>query len=662
MTHFDTKFLPFNKLSESQLDLLLDASLADAITTLDKVEEDTQISWSCLQESLYLKLYNLSQIWVIANHLQSVNDSPELRKLQEKYQNNISEFYVRLGQSKKLYKILKHIKANESEHLNQEAIKIIDNAFRDFKLSGIELEINKQTEFKNIQNKLTGLSTKFEQNVLDATDNYSKIVDSKDLKGVPEDLLSQYNIDDNKYKITLHIPSYLPIMEYCENRTLREELYHQYVTRASEFNGGNFDNSKNICEILNLRHQKAQLLGFNDYTELSLFTKMATDAHEVLEFLYNLAEKSKEQAKKELEELQTFAKTNCGIDALEPWDIPFVSEKLQQYKYSYSNWELKQYFQLEKVLDGLFKLIFELYQVDFKDRSDIPSWHPDTKVYELIKDNNSIGLIYLDLFARTGKQSGAWMNSMQDRFVSSNVTKEPQATIICNFTPPNIEDTTLLTFNEVQTLFHEMGHSLHHLLTMINHFNISGINGVEWDAVELPSQFMEYFAWDKKILNNISSHTKTGLAIPDELYQKLLNSRYYQSGLAMLRQIEFAILDIKLHQANISSSQDYLDLTNEIRNQIAVIPQMVYNRFLNNFGHIFAGGYASGYYSYKWAEVLATDIFSVFENQASYSTLGNKFYNTILSQGGLKPMLDNFITFMGRKPQINALLKNSGIN
>ena len=662
MTNFDGQFLHFDKLCSSQLDKLLEANLTVAVDTLDQVESEIQISWNSLQDSLYLKLYNLSQIWVITNHLQSVNDSPELRKLKEKYQNKISEFYVRLGQSKKLYSILKYIKANESEHLDQEAIRIINNEFRDFKLSGIELDANKQTEFKNIQNKLTDLITKFEQNVMDATDSYSKTVDLEYLKGVPEDLLAQYKINNNKYKITLHIPSYLPIMEYCENRVLREELYHQYVTRASEFNGGNFNNSQNICEILNLRHQKAQLLGFNDYTELSLFTKMAKDASEVLDFLYNLSEKSKEQAIKEFEELKDFAKINYGIDSLEPWDIPFISEKLQQYKYSYSNWELKQYFQLDKILDGLFKLIYELYQVEFKIRSDIPSWHPDTKVYELSKDNKSIGLIYLDLFARNGKQSGAWMNSMQDRFVSTSITKAPQATIICNFAPPTSDGIALLTFDEVQTLFHEMGHSLHHLLTTINHFNISGINGVEWDAVELPSQFMEYFAWDRKILNNISSHTKTGLSIPDELYQKLINARYYQSGLAMLRQIEFAVLDIKLHQANISSSQDYLELTNKIRSQIAVIPQVGYNRFLNSFGHIFAGGYASGYYSYKWAELLATDIFSVFENKASYSILGNKFYNTILSQGGLNPMLDNFIAFMGREPEIDALLKNSGIH
>ena len=497
---------------------------------------------------------------------------------------------------------------------------------------------------------------------MDATDKYSKITGIEDLKGVPEDLLPQYKIGDNQYKITLHAPSYVPIMEHCENRSLREELYYQYVTRGSEFNGGLCDNSQNICDILDLRHQKAQLLGFNDYTELSLSTKMATNASEVLDFLYNLSKKSKDQAKRELEELKTFAKTNYGIDNLEPWDIPFVTEKLQQYKYSYSNWELKQYLPLDKVLDGLFKLVYELYKVEFKARTDIPSWHIDTKIYELTKNNNSIGLIYLDLFARSGKQSGAWMNSMQDRFVSSSTNKNPQATIICNFTPPNMEGITLLTFDEVQTLFHEMGHSLHHLLTTINHFSISGINGVEWDAVELPSQFMEYFAWDRNILNNISSHIKTGISIPDELYQKLINARHYQSGLAMLNQIEFSVLDIKLHQSTISSCQDYLDLTTEIRSQIAVIPQVWYNRFLNSFGHIFAGGYASGYYSYKWAEVLATDIFSVFESEPCYTTLGNKFYNTILSQGGLKPMLDNFIAFMGREPQIDALLKNSGIN
>ena len=654
-------FIPFGSFSTSELENTLKLHLDDAISALDYIEKLEYVSWNTLQETLYLKLYLLSQIWVITNHLQSVNDSQELRTLQENYQTKISEFYVRLGQSKRLYNHIKFIKDTESDQLNFEDKKIIDNEFRDFKLSGIELEQSKQTEFKEIQTKLSNLATKFEQNIMDATDGYQKIVTLDDLKGVPPDLIAQYKQEDGTYKITLHAPSYLPIMEYADNRELRQELHHQYVTRASKFNSKLWDNSQNICDILDLRNQKAKLLGFKDYTELSLFTKMANTPQEVLGFLYNLSDKSKHQAEQDLLELQIFAKANYGIDNLEVWDIPFVSEKLQQHKYSYSNWELKQYFPLGRVLSGLFKLIYELYSVEFKLRTDIPAWNSDMQVYELIKNQNSIGLIYLDLFARTGKQSGAWMNSMQDRFVSDKVTKQPHAAIMCNFTPLDKDGISLLTFDEVQTLFHEMGHSLHHLLTSINHFNISGINGVEWDAVELPSQFMEYFAWNRQILNNISSHIKTGLSISDELYQKLIKARYYHSGLAMLRQVEFAILDIKLHQTKITNPNDYLNLTNEVRNEVSVIKQQPYNRFLNSFSHIFAGGYASGYYSYKWAEVLATDIFSKFENAQSYTDLGSKFHNTILSKGGLSPMLDNFVEFMGREPEIDALLKYSGI-
>jgi oligopeptidase A len=656
------EFVPFGKLTTSDIEDALNKALDNAIDSLDNIENLEQVSWQELQQSLYLALYKLSQIWVIANHLQSVNDTSELRELQQKYQSKISEFYVRLGQSKKLYQHLNHIKIHEWEQLNQEDKKIIENEFRDFRLSGIELNPNQQEQFKTIQKRLAELSTKFEQNLLDSTDSYSKLVTLAELKGIPEDLLAQYKADtpDNLYKITLHIPSYLPIMEYCENRELRKELHYQYATRASELHNSKWDNSQNICEILKLRQQKAHLLGFKDYTELSLFTKMADSADEVLNFLYQLADKSKHQAYQDLDELKTFAKTNCGIDNLEVWDIAFVSDKLQQYKYSYSNWELKQYFPLNRVLDGLFNLIHELYQVDLKLNKNIPLWNKDMLAYDIIKENTNIGTLYMDLFARTGKQSGAWMNSLQDKFALIN--NKPHAGIMCNFTPPTKDRVALLTFDEVQTLFHEMGHSLHHLLTNINHFSIAGINGVEWDAVELPSQFMEYFAWDRQILRNISSHVKTGESISDELYQKLIKARYYQSGLTILRQIEFAVLDILLHQNNIVTPDDYINLTTDVRNKVAVIVQPQYNRFLNSFSHIFAGGYASGYYSYKWAEVLATDIFSKFEAEKCYTSLGNKFYTTILSQGGLKPMLENFVAFMGREPKIDALLKYSGIN
>lgn len=661
--------IAFDKLDVSAIDNLLSTNLDKIIQSLDEIERDKNISWQSLQLLLYLPLYNLNQSWVIMNHLLSVNDSEELRGLHDKYQNRISEFYVRLGQSKKLYENLKHIKEFESDQLNHEEKKIIENEFRDFVLSGIELDNEKQSLYKSIQNQLSQLTTKFEQNVLDSTDKYVKYVKYDELKGIPEEIISQFKRDaikDNEkqlYKITLHMPSYLPIMQYCENRALREELYYQYVTRASEFGVPEFDNSQIICKILQLRHEKAQLLGFKNFAELSLFTKMANNSKQVLDFLYELSDKSKPHALKDLSELKQYAADYCNIDNLETWDVMFVSEKLQQFKYSYSNWELKQYFPLTQVLDGLFKLIHELYHVEFKPNRDIPMWYPLMQSFDVIKDSKVLGYLYIDLFARNGKQSGAWMNSLQERFIYGTINKKPIAGIMCNFTPPASEnEDALLTFDEVQTLFHEMGHALHLLLSNINHYSISGINGVEWDAVELPSQFMEYFAWDHRILKNISSHIKTGEKISDELYQKLLNSRHFQSGLAMARQLEFAILDILLHENTNFTTDANMILTQQVRNQVAVIFPPQYNRFLNSFSHIFAGGYASGYYSYKWAEVLATDIFNCFEEAYEYSDLGNKFHDTILSKGGLHSMLDNFVAFMGREPKIDALLKYSGIN
>ena len=661
------EYIPFSSLNAESLEPALQQTLENAKLCLVQLENIDDVSWNSLQNQLYLPLYKLNRLWGLANHLLSVNDNQQLRDLQEKFQSKISEFYVGLGQNKQLFKCLKSL-AQKSTLSNEES-KIINNEFRDFKLSGIELAVEEQLKFKDIQNQLTKLSTKFEQNILDATDSYAKLVTREELTGVPDDIIAQYKqaaIDSGEtklYKITLHIPSYLPIMEYCANRKLREELYHRYVTRASELGESKLDNSQLICRILNLRHKKAKLLGFNNFTDLSLFTKMAQSSDQVLDFLYQLADKSKNHAQNDLAELKAFAASECALDKLEAWDIPYVGEKLQQYKYNYSNWELKQYFPLPRVLDGLFKLIFKLYQVEFKLNQAIPRWHPDIQAFDIIKNSENIGIIYMDLFARLGKQSGAWMNSMQDRYITDSINKKPYAAIVCNFTPPaSAEESSLLTFDEVQTLFHEMGHALHHLLTTVNHYAISGINGVEWDAVELPSQFMEYFVWNKKILDSISSHIKTGKPIPDELYQKILRARHYQSGLIMVRQLEFAILDLMLHQTDIKSPDDYLELTKHIRKQVAVITPPEYNRFLNSFSHIFAGGYASGYYSYKWAEVLATDIFNLFDDIDDYTELGKKFHSTILSRGGLNTMLENFIAFMGREPQIAALLKYSGIN
>ncbi|MBP9742781.1 MAG: M3 family metallopeptidase [Burkholderiales bacterium] len=671
MKTIDRQFIKFNQLSNSSLESLLIDNLNRVIQGLEQVKQENNLSWYSLQHLLYNHLYELNQIWGLIGHLESVNSSQELRDLRDKYQNQITRFYVNLGQSTELYHHLTQIKQTEYNNLEEEDKKIIDNEFRDFKLSGIELNPQQQDIFKNIQERLTELTTKFEQNVLDATDSYSKFVTEEELNGMPPDLLSQYKyaaINDNKpelYKITLHMPSYFPIMEHCQNRQLREELYYHYTTRASELSDAELNNSPIITDILRLRNEKAKLLGFEDFTELSLYTKMANSSAQVLEFLDQLNTKSHAHALEDFTELSEFAKTQLNLDNLQAWDIPFVSQKLQMHKYSYSNWELKQYFQLHKVLEGLFKLIFNLYKIEFKLNETIPTWNSKMLTYEVLRDNIVIGSLYLDLFARAGKQPGAWMNSLQDKFMTEEIHKQPMAGIMCNFTPPGAEsDIVILTFDEVQTLFHEMGHALHHLLTKINHFSISGINGVEWDAVELPSQFMEYFTWNREILTSISCHVETNKAIPDELYTKMMNARYYQSGLMMARQLEFAILDIMLHKSKNFTIEECYKITEIVRKKVAVIIPPEYNRFLNSFSHIFAGGYASGYYSYKWAEVLAADIFHKFDAiiDQNYSDLGQKFYNELLSQGGLKPMLENFVLFVGREPQIDALLKYSGID
>ncbi|MCC2645481.1 MAG: oligopeptidase [Burkholderiales bacterium] len=661
------EYIPFGKFNTKQLEEALIRTLNLAKFHVTQVEELEKATWEQINQLLHINLYQLNQLWGLTNHLLAVNDSPDLRSLQDKFQPQITDFYVSLGQNKKIYNHYKWIKKHEYKTLGETAKKVIDNEFREFFLSGIDLNETKKSIFKNLQNELGILATKFEQNVLDATDQYTKLVTIEQLPGVPDDILqilaakAAKDGHEGLYKLSLHAPCYIPIMQYCDNRNLREELYQEYVTRASELGSPELDNTQIISQILKLREEKAKILNFNNYTELSLYTKMAENSKQILDFLYQLAGKSKAHAIQDINELKDIAK-KFNIQDLKAWDIQYFSEKLQQEKYSYSNEELKQYFQLPIVIDGLFKLINQLYNIEFNPNYTIPTWHTDMQTFDVIKNGKIIGNLYMDLGARNGKQPGAWMNSARDRFTYDNKTITPQTYIICNFTPPLNGLPTLLTFDEVQTLFHEMGHALHHLLTEIDHFAISGINGVEWDAVELPSQFMEYFTWNYHVLRTISKRVGCGSQLPLELYNKLLASRYYQSGLQMLRQIEFAIFDLSLHQA-LSADIDYNALLNQIRKDIAVIIPPKYNRFPNTFSHIFAGGYASGYYSYKWAEVLATDIFAVFDNAGveQYSNLGQKFHDTILSQGGLNPMLKNFKSFMGRIPQVDALLKYSGI-
>lgn len=698
----------FNQLTTQDLSDNLDNILYQLQETLDTLVNDgINHSWHNIIQLLNNKLYQLNHIWGLAQHLAAVCDNDEIRQLEETYQPIVTTFYVSLEQNKQLYKQYQYIKQHNYEQLNIEEQRVLDNWLRDFELSGIHLSIYKQQQFKVIQIELQHLSTQFSRNTLDATDEFALYVTKEELDGVPQNLLDIFfdkALKDNKkdlYKITLHGSTYMPIMQYCTNRALRENLYKNYVTLASELGNKKFDNTKIIQKILSLRLQKAKLLGFDNYAQFSLSTKMAQETTKVINLLQSLTNIAKPYAHDELLELSNFA--SCydeNITQLMAWDVAFFSEQLQIAKYNYSNEELKQYFQLNIVLQGLIVLIKQLYNVELRQNTLIPVWHSDVIVYDVLRDDQLIGYCYMDLFTRIGKQQGAWMHSEQDRHVIEDKIYKPISYIVCNFlTSATHKFNSLLSFDEVQTLFHEMGHALHQILTTISIYNIAGINGVEWDAVELPSQFMEYFLWDYNVLQTITQHVITNNKLPQSLYNQMLKSRTFMAGMQCLRQVEFAWFDISLHSNNnnfLSSKLDdnmnnyannsininhdtvnnkitkdecidinYMQVLNDIRYNVAVIIPPPYNRFPNTFAHIFAGGYASGYYSYKWAELLAADVFSKFDcdvidtidQNYHYTNTGKQFLQMILSKGGLRPMMDNFIEFMQREPQLSALIK-----
>ena len=662
-------FINFDTLTIESLknDVLTEINNTQAF--LDNLAETKEVTWLAVMKPFQLQMGKLQHVWGIIEHLHSVKNSDDLRELHDEFLPKITDLYVSIGQNSSLFKLVKNIAKNDST-LNAEQHKVLDNDLRDFKLAGIDLPEAEKVLYKSVQSRLSEMSSKFEHNVLDATDSYSYYAKFEELDGIAEDVVAMYKnlavAEDrqDEYKITLHMPSYLPVMQYAKNRELREKMYKAYVTRASDLSqNAKYDNAEIIKGILRLREQKAHILNFSNYAEVSLATKMAKTAKEVLNFLENLAMKSRSHALSDIQELTEFAITKHGLDKLEAWDIPFYSEMLQQAKYSYSSNELKQYFQLPNVMNGVFELIKQLFDIQFIVTEDIPTWHADVRTFGLWQNGKLIGHIYFDLYARNGKQPGAWMNSAQQRSFDNGQANLPQAYIVCNFTRPIGDKHSLLSFDDVQTFFHEMGHGLHHLLTVINNSAISGISGVEWDAVELPSQFMENFAWDYSVLAKLTAHVDTGHVLPQHLFEKVLASRYFQSGLMTLRQIEFSIFDIQLHSSFDVQEGDYLKLLEEIRSKISVIIPPSYNRFANTFGHIFAGGYAAGYYSYKWAEVLSCDVFSAFEGKQGdeLRVLGQDYLDKILSQGGIRPMMDNFIAFMGREPQIEALLKYSGL-
>lgn len=639
----------------------------------------TDITWDNFVTPLDDCTEQLSRAWGIVGHLSAVVDTPELRAAYNENIPRITEFWTSLSQNLALFKKYKSLRnASSFDSLSPSRQRVIENTLRDFRLGGAELPEDKKKRFAEIQEKTASLSTRFSENVLDATNDFELLIKNvSELSGLPEDILHAAQAAaraDNKtgYKFTLHFPSFYPVMQYADNRAIREKMYRANATRASEL-GTNpeWDNTGNINELLRLRKEEALLLGYSNFAEVSLVPKMARTPDEVIAFLEDLAERARPYAEKDLAELKRFGKDELGIDDLQAWDMAYVSEKLRQKRYAFSEQEVRQYFPEPNVLEGLFRLVQTLYSVSILPDT-APVWHKDVKFFRIEKAGKLIGQFYMDLYARPGKRGGAWMDDARSRRMTANGLQTPVAYLTCNFSSPLEKDgkrqPALFTHDEVMTLYHEFGHGLHHLLTKVDELGVSGISGVEWDAVEMPSQFMENFCWEWDVVRHMTSHIDTKEPLPKELFDKMLAAKNYQSGLQMLRQVEFSLADMHLHYDydpdGQKTAQNVLD---EIRRKYAVVIPPAFNRFLQSFSHIFAGGYAAGYYSYKWAEVLSADVYSAFEesladgNDLVSPAMGARLLEEILSVGGSRPAIESFTAFRGRQPTIDALLRHNGL-
>ncbi|WP_180042087.1 MULTISPECIES: M3 family metallopeptidase [unclassified Acinetobacter] len=633
---------------------------------LTAVPENAQAQLNVLEQVDTLE-NNMSEAWGVLSHLNAVMNNTETRELYQSLLPALSEYYTQLGQHTVLYQSYQHVHDSSVfstlPAAHQSAIKL---ALRDFKLSGVALEGEAKKRYAEISARLSQLSSDFSNHVLDATQIYFKPLTEEQLKGLPQssiDLLKQYGQQRelDQSVATLDIPAYLAIMTYADDRGLREELYKAYTTRASDLSEHpEFDNTQVMEEILSLRHEMAQLLGFNNYAELSLASKMAPDVETVDKFLVDLAEHARTPASKEIAELKTIA-IQDGILELQPWDTGYYSEKLKQQQFNLSQESLKPYFPAPKILQGLFSIVNRLYGINIVER-EAPVWHPDARYFELEDQGKVVGGFYFDLYARSGKRGGAWMSGFRSRMQTRQGLQKPICYMVCNFTPAVGDQPALLTHDEVNTLFHEFGHGLHHLLTEVDHIAVAGTHGVDWDAVELPSQFMEFWTWDTDSLDLLSEHIETRQHLPEDLLKSLLDARFFQSGMQTLRQIEFALFDLSIHKHSSALNAEQVQATlDEIRQKYAVAPTASYNRFQHSFSHIFAGGYAAGYYSYKWAEVLASDAFDRFEKEGIFNVqTGKEFRQFILAVGGKDTALDAFINFRGREPKIDALLRHQG--
>lgn len=609
----------------------------------------------------------MSESWGILSHLNAVMSNAQTREVYQALLPALSEYYTALGQHSVLYQTYQRIQDSvEFAQLSAAKQSAIRLALRDFQLSGVALEGQAKKRYAEISARLSQLSSDFSNHVLDATQAYFKPLNPEQLKGLPDssiELLKQYGQQRelDQAVATLDIPAYLAIMTYADDRALREELYKAYTTRASDQSSDTeYDNTKVMEEILSLRQEMAKLLGFENFAEYSLASKMAPDVKTVHDFLVDLAEHARAPALKEIEELKTIAQQD-RVEQFQPWDSSYYSEKLKQQQFNLSQEALKPYFPAPKIIQGLFHIVNRLYGVKIVERQ-APVWHTDVRYYEIEDQGQVIAGFYFDLYARSGKRGGAWMNGFRSRMQAANGLQKPICYMVCNFTPPVGNQPALLTHDEVITLFHEFGHGLHHMLTEVDNISVAGTHGVAWDAVELPSQFMEFWTWDKESLDVLSEHIETQHALPDTLLNALLEARFFQSGMQTLRQIEFALFDLTIHAKTPALNHQQIQTTlDDIRTQFAVLPTAPYNRFQHSFSHIFAGSYAAGYYSYKWAEVLASDAFDRFEAEGIFNTqTGLEFRQAILAVGGKDTALDAFVRFRGREPKIEALLRHQG--
>ena len=661
----------FDQIKTEDIKPALQTAIAEAREQIAAIKAQTHTDWANTVEKLTDITERVGRIWSVVSHLNSVVDTPELRAVYNELMPEITIFFTEIGQDIELYNRFKIIKNSaEFDTLSPAQQTKLNHDLRDFVLSGAELPPEQQAELTQLQTEGAQLGAKFAQNVQDATDAFGIYFDdAAPLAGIPEDSIAMFaaaaqSEGKTGYKIGLQIPHYLAVIQYADNRELREQIYRAYVTRASELSDeGKFDNTANVEQTLANALKTAKLLGFKTYAELSLATKMADMPEQVLNFLHDLARRAKPFAEKDFAEIKAFARESLNIEDPQSWDLSYAAEKLRQAKYAFSETEVKKYFPISKVLAGLFAQIKKLYGIELAEKT-VPVWHKDVRYFELKQDGQTIGGVYMDLYAREGKRGGAWMDGYKGRRRFADGTLQlPTAYLVCNFTPPVGDKEARLSHDEIITLFHETGHGLHHLLTQVDEVGVSGINGVEWDAVELPSQFMENFVWEYDVLAQMSSHEETGAVLPKELFDKMHAAKNFQRGMFLVRQMEFALFDMEIyHQEDEGRLKEWPQILDKVRQEVAVTQPPAYNRFALSFSHIFAGGYSAGYYSYAWAEVLSADAYAAFEENDDVAETGRRFWKEILAVGGSRSAAESFKAFRGREPSLDALLRHSGFD